>query len=411
MPDVSGHAKELWRSPEQGITSADTSINDKRLPAGYGSLLKKNVFKKNQIVVDIGGGKFDNAVEKLKSLGAHLYVYDPFNRTQEHNNRVVEAVADGGADVAVSNNTFNVIAEDSNIIKAIAQAHNALRQNGKAYFSVYEGDKTGIGKETSKGFQRNLPTSAYIDMVKEVFGQDVKRQGNIIVATKQPLTLKDKDLLFKQGGSESEHGYIPPVIKTADESMPLYIPDFLVGESMFPIVGDRLMVGMFKARSGNTFECRGGHDHPLVEAHQGQVAWACGQSGDEIGQVALGLKRAIEASPNGYAVTCLMHPEAHASNRTFARIAVDELLYDYHNVKGGKRIVEAQIKRAMKVWTALMKKDKKFDLIERVQIKSIEDLPVHLPTINFEQRKPLIQQLLHNDYKKENKSSRWKRCN
>ena len=45
----------------------------------------------------------------------------------------------------------------------------------------------------------------------------------------------------------------------------------------------------------------------------------------------------------------------------------------------------------MKVWTALMKKDKKFDL-KKVQIKSIEDLPVHLPTINFEQRKPLIQQ-------------------
>ena len=34
----------------------------------------------------------------------------------------------------------------------------------------------------------------------------------------------------------------------------------------------------------------------------------------------------------------------YASNRTFARIAVDELLYDYHNVKGGKRIVEHILK-------------------------------------------------------------------
>ena len=403
----SAYAQELWRLPEQAITSADTSINDKKLPAGFTNLIKKNIFKKNQIVVDIGGGKFDNAVDKLKSIGAYLHVYDPFNRSTKHNEDVIRKVADGGADVAVSNNTLNVIAEDKNIIKVIAQSHNALKDNGKAYFTVYEGDRSGMGKVTSKGFQRNLPTQSYIDMVKEVYGNNVKKEGNVIVATKKPLKLVKEDILFKQSGEDAEHGYVPSVIKNADDSMPLYIPDFLVGKTVFPIMGDRLMVGMYTARSGNVFECRGGHNHPLVDEYKKQVAWACGQSGSEtMGRVEQGLLSAINGS-DGYAVTILMNEDAVASNRTYARILLDELLYDAYHVKGGMKIVEKHIQQAVGKWRdAIINKAKKKkqtvpQAVLDADFRTIDDLKESLPTMNFEHRKELVSKIMSNDYKKE----------
>lgn len=402
---VSVHAQELWRSPEQTITSADTSINDKKLPTGFTNLIKKNIFKKNQIVVDIGGGKFDNAVDKLKSIGAYLHVYDPFNRSIKHNEAVIKKVADGGADVAVSNNTLNVIAEDKNIITVIAQSHNALRDNGKAYFTVYEGDRSGMGKVTSKGFQRNLPTQSYIDMVKEVYGNDVKKEGNVIVATKKPLKLVKEDILFKQSGEDTAHGHVPSVIRNADDSLPLYIPNFLEGEPIMPIVGDRLMASPFTARSGKIFECRGGHDHPLVKDHKGQVAWACGQSGSEPDNVALGLMRAIEQSPNGYAATLLMHPQAHVSNRTFSRIVLDEMIFDAMNAKDGEEIVFKHAEDAIALWNAKMKKDGKDKLLDRTNLKTFQDLAEHMPTIPFQQRKDLVLYLFNDAYKKKIKKA------
>ena len=136
-------------------------------------------------VVDIGGGRFDNAVEDLAKQDVELQVYDPFNRTPDHNNVVKELVADGGADVAVSNNTLNVIKEPKNIKRVIQQAENAIKPGDKAYFTVYAGDKSGKGKTTSKGYQRNEPTSAYVSRVEEVFGEgNVQSKGDLITATK-----------------------------------------------------------------------------------------------------------------------------------------------------------------------------------------------------------------------------------
>ena len=181
----SGGSSNLWDTPDQQITSADTSINKEKLPAGYTKLKKLEVFKPGQRVVDIGGGRFDNAVEDLAKQDVELLVYDPFNRTPEHNKAVADVIADGGADVAVSNNVLNVIEEPENIKRVIEQAENAIKPGDKAYFTVYAGNRSSKGAQTSKGYQRNEPTSAYVSRVEEVFGEgNVQSKGDLITATK-----------------------------------------------------------------------------------------------------------------------------------------------------------------------------------------------------------------------------------
>ena len=200
---VSKYADDLWDAPTQKVTSADTSINSSKLPAGYTKLKKMGAFKPGQRVVDIGGGRFDNAVEDLAKQDVELQVYDPFNRTPDHNKAVKELVADGGADVAVSNNTLNVIEEPENIKRVIQQAENAIKPGDKAYFTVYAGDGSGKGKITSKGYQRNEPTSDYVSRVEEVFGKgNVQIKGDLITATKNDAGLPLEDAAKKYSPSD-----------------------------------------------------------------------------------------------------------------------------------------------------------------------------------------------------------------
>ena len=180
-------AKEqsVWSYPEQLYDSADTSINVSKKPAGYNELKKRGEIKDGDVIVDIGGGRFDNLVEDAAEEGATVKVYDPFNRTPEHNAAVVDSVKDGQADMAMSHNVLNVIQEDKNIIDIAVQAENAIKPNGKAHFSVYEGTGKGEGKVTTKGYQRNQKTQAYVPLIEQVFGEgNVTRKGKIITATK-----------------------------------------------------------------------------------------------------------------------------------------------------------------------------------------------------------------------------------
>ena len=181
----SDNIESVWSYPKQLYDSAETSINVSKKPAGYNELKKRGDIKDGDLIVDIGGGKFDNLVEDAAEEGASVKVYDPFNRTPEHNAQVVDIIKDGQADMAMSHNVLNVIQEDKNIIDIAVQAENAIKPNGKAHFSVYEGTGKGIGKVTSKGYQRNEKTQAYVPLIEQVFGEgNVTRKGKIITATK-----------------------------------------------------------------------------------------------------------------------------------------------------------------------------------------------------------------------------------
>ena len=194
VPGLGGVAKtliskkidDIWSYPDQLYDSAETSINVSKKPAGYNELKKRGDIKEGDLIVDIGGGKFDNLVDDAAEQGATVKVYDPFNRSPEHNKDVVESVRDGKADMAMSHNVLNVIQEDKNIINIARQAENAIKPNGKAHFSVYEGTGKGEGKVTTKGFQRNQKTQDYIRLIEEVFGKgNVTKKGKIITATKK----------------------------------------------------------------------------------------------------------------------------------------------------------------------------------------------------------------------------------
>jgi hypothetical protein len=171
-----------WSAPQQEHSSAGTSIP--QVPA----VMKAMSFQPGTVNADIGGGKFDHGTEFLKAKGVENLVYDPFNRSKEHNAQVAKRLRGGKADTATVANVLNVIKEPEARQKVIQQAAAAIKPGGTAYFQIYEGAGHGQGGQTKAGWQNHRRTADYLAEIQQVFGS-VVRKGNVLIAS-QPIKTK-----------------------------------------------------------------------------------------------------------------------------------------------------------------------------------------------------------------------------
>jgi hypothetical protein len=173
-----------YQRAQQEISSSETSLA--QIPAVF----KSKTFVPRGTNLDIGAGKFDLGKQYLESQRgvSESVPFDPFNRSIESNQMAVERLQSGERfGTATIPNVLNVIAEASARDNVILQAARAIEPEGVAYFQIYEGDRSGIGRKTSKGFQNNKKTSDYANEVSEHF-DNVSKTGNIIVATNPKIS-------------------------------------------------------------------------------------------------------------------------------------------------------------------------------------------------------------------------------
>lgn len=162
---------------EQAISSAKTSL--RQVPA----LFKDKNVQFGDVNIDIGGGKYDLATEFLAERGTQNLVFDPYNRGETTNRATLDFLRDGSrADTATNANVLNVIAEAPARANVILEMAKAIKPDGKAYFMVYEGDGSDVGRETSAGWQNNRKTADYMDEIKRYF-DSVERRGKLIIAS------------------------------------------------------------------------------------------------------------------------------------------------------------------------------------------------------------------------------------
>lgn len=173
----------------QEYTSENTSINKTKLPAVY-NLIK---LKPESLVVDFGGGKWDTAVEHFAKEDITIVVYDPYNRSAEHNKEVLKILREnGGADAAVNSNVLNVIKEPEarkNVLENIARI---TKPGAPIYITVYEGKGDGQEGPTKSGYQLNRKTADYLEEIQEVF-PDATRRGKLITAHNTGSVTSSKD--------------------------------------------------------------------------------------------------------------------------------------------------------------------------------------------------------------------------
>lgn len=179
--DYSGRVKFSERERDdvvsQEITSAKTSIKQ------VAGLFKDKNAKFGKTNIDVGGGRFNLVTDYLAERGTKNMVFDPYNRGVDENTATLRYLQNGGrADTATCANVLNVIREPDARANVILEVAKCIRDGGTAYFTVYEGDGSGEGRQTSSGWQNNRKTAGYVSEIGRYF-DDVQRKGKLIIAT------------------------------------------------------------------------------------------------------------------------------------------------------------------------------------------------------------------------------------
>ena len=157
----------------QTFTSKNTSINSKRLPRVY------NHFPFNNCkIVDYGCGRYTDHIQNwAKEHEVQWFGYDKYNQTESNNKTALSQL--DNTDYVVCSNVLNIIKEDE-VIKKIVD--DCIRPGSTAIFTVYEGDRSGIGRATGQDqYQRNCKRKWYEDLMKEM-GYEVLSKNNMILA-------------------------------------------------------------------------------------------------------------------------------------------------------------------------------------------------------------------------------------
>lgn len=170
----------------QAITSADTSL--KQIPAIL-RLIDKNAenaarfWGRHNVVLDYGGGRYDELTKALKERGVVNLIYDPYNRSDEHNDLVrgILTTPFRAADIALCSNVLNVVREPEARREILRDIKLMTKDDGIVFFTVYEGDKSSRGRRTAKGWQANRPTKNYVREIRREF-HSVVVKGKLIYA-------------------------------------------------------------------------------------------------------------------------------------------------------------------------------------------------------------------------------------
>ena len=163
----------------QEITSAATSQN--QCPA-----LHRTVKVQGLTVFDYGCGKYTKGRDALLSRGAYDVIrFDPFHFSKEWNDHSIDYCE--LAEVVLCANVLNVLHSPELLDGVVLVLHNIAALSGAdVHVSVYEGDRSGVGKETSRGYQRNAKAKDYEAVLSAHFNT-VTRNGNTFTCSLKDL--------------------------------------------------------------------------------------------------------------------------------------------------------------------------------------------------------------------------------
>jgi len=150
----------------------NTSLN--QIPA----IVKKYRDELTGSILNYGCGRGWRKVEHyLFQAGTHIFPYDKYG---DHYLRIPKV---GNFDSIICANVLNVC-DDDLLKETLANLQDIMSFNMHCtlYLSVYEGDRTGKGRVTKKGYQRNQKAAEYETLLNSYF-RSVERKGRNFICS------------------------------------------------------------------------------------------------------------------------------------------------------------------------------------------------------------------------------------
>jgi hypothetical protein len=222
-----------WQTLNQSINAKESNTNNQTAPdiTTHDNTSGVNAFAditlpENEMILDVGGGKFDHAKNYVRTKWqSELLIWDPFNRSHDHNHQVQSQVEKNKVAAATSMSVLNVIPEVESRLAHISTLKYALQLNGIAYFKIWPGEGNHknsyiptINDDDRIGFQSNAGADRYLREIQIVFGlQNAyidERIPNLIIAKKisdSPTTLDE--ILLIQTKSKQDAWFVANHLK------------------------------------------------------------------------------------------------------------------------------------------------------------------------------------------------------
>lgn len=160
------------------ITSANTSINT--LNRIY-KILAEDFHMEGTTILDYGCGKYNTNKDFIEEHGYSWFGFDPYNRSKDENEETEIEFMYEYPDIIVCNNVLNVV-DDSTMDSILDKIKTYTSGANVVYFTIYEGNKSGIGEETKADcYQRNEKVKDYISRLNQYFSYVKKLPGTNIV--------------------------------------------------------------------------------------------------------------------------------------------------------------------------------------------------------------------------------------
>lgn len=159
--------------------SKNTSV--KKIPATLKLVEKYFGWEPNTINFDIGCGRWpDLFTEALKERSVINIPYDPYHMTDKECHQTLKKVLTNQVDTVTLNNVLNVVPDGTLRLEALLLAAGVLKSGGICYILIHEGDKKGIGRATSRGWQANKKAFYYLSEVQRCF-RGIFQRGRLII--------------------------------------------------------------------------------------------------------------------------------------------------------------------------------------------------------------------------------------
>ena len=164
----------MYNMVQSNISSKNTSVNSKNLPAIYNRLdwdalrerwAKLTKFNRTPVVLDFGCGRYTDHIEHFLATKGFIYKgYDPFWQSAKENYEALSSEAY----IVICSNVLNVILDDIILNELQSKIRNFSfsvgldKKQSLYYISIYTGRGDGIGNMTKEDcYQRNQKINEY----------------------------------------------------------------------------------------------------------------------------------------------------------------------------------------------------------------------------------------------------------
>ncbi|MBA3722198.1 MAG: hypothetical protein H0W88_07345 [Parachlamydiaceae bacterium] len=162
--------------------------NELEITEGFGAYMDLNLWA-NTKNFDNGGGNFDFNTQFLsRYYGVKNIVFDPFQRSDEHNQIALIEIQKHDFDTTTSNSVLNVIDRQDARFKHILLSCDSLKEGGSAFFKVYPGNSSFVEQWHQDGYQSNRTAKTYQEDVEVIFGK-----GNVVANVERHLLIAYKN--------------------------------------------------------------------------------------------------------------------------------------------------------------------------------------------------------------------------